>query len=600
MFSGVSGLRVHQTKMDVIANNIANVNTVGYKSSRVTFMDAFYQKLQGASGENPLIGKTGTNPMQIGLGVNLASIDNMMTQGMSQRTDNALDVMIQGNGFFIVEDTSGTYFTRAGNISRDSTNNLNVNGMQLMGWDTIIDEKTGQEAIQKGPVVPLNLKGEKQYVPPKATSLVDLVGNLNVNELPSKYDNNNVEYKETTTGMTVFDSTGNKYEVDVKFKYYPYVPNSPNGNLQDHVKGFWTFDFVTVDEDNPASGVYAYPNGDRGTKKILAMHVGEERNSFNFPDGEGGGGTPAAEGGTPTLGQFSPKGLLVFDTDGELVGWDTLNIYNRYNDDGSGEMAYADLDGDGEEDDPVAEHPELNEIQFQINKLGLTYNFATGRVDSIPESGEDSDKLKSPESLKLLIAPMDVVDPTATFGEPTGINIIYQGEGQTIGFDPSTGMASGEADEPIPDHYVHVGSITMNLTNLTQWGGSNSKLEINYLNGNTPGTLQDLSVATDGKITGRYSNGQTKLLGQIAVAVFQNPAGLEKVGSNLFVVTANSGPWNGVGETGEIMGGALEMSNVDLAQEFTEMITTQRGFQANSRTITVSDEMLQELVNLKR
>ncbi|MDR1663309.1 MAG: flagellar hook-basal body complex protein, partial [Clostridiales bacterium] len=107
-------------------------------------------------------------------------------------------------------------------------------------------------------------------------------------------------------------------------------------------------------------------------------------------------------------------------------------------------------------------------------------------------------------------------------------------------------------------------------------------------------------ISTDGTIRGRYSNGVTRILGQIPVATFRNPAGLEKVGNNLFVTSANSGEFDGIGSTGRIMGGALEMSNVDLSQEFTEMITTQRGFQANSRTITVSDEMLNELVNLKR
>jgi flagellar hook-basal body protein len=445
-----------------------------------------------------------------------------------------------------------------------------------MGWDTTIDAKTGQEVIQVGPVTPLNLKGEKQYVPPKATSLVAAVGNLNVNELPSKYDINGVEYKEVTTSMNIYDSEGNNYTVDTKFTYYPYIPNG--NNLQDHVKGFWTFEFATVDPTNPASGVLAYPKNDRENPKVLAIHVGADKASFN-----------AETDGESMLEQFSPMGILVYDTNGEMVGWDTLNLVT----------SMEEVNG---VDTVVAARPTLADIQEQINGLGLTYNFNTGRViPGEPIDGAEPRTLELPDAMQLVIAPKDVVDPTATFGTPLDdIAVQYLGEGQTVGYDEATGGPSPDADLIEGSNYVKAGRITMDLTDLTQWGGQNSKLEITRKDGNEPGTLQDLSIGPDGKLTGRYSNGQTKLLGQIAVATFQNPAGLEKVGSNLFAVTANSGQWAGVGETGEIIAGALEMSNVDLSMEFNEMITTQRGFQANSRIITVSDEMLQELVNLKR
>ena len=139
-----------------------------------------------------------------------------------------------------------------------------------------------------------------------------------------------------------------------------------------------------------------------------------------------------------------------------------------------------------------------------------------------------------------------------------------------------------------------------NFDDLRQQTGMGVSLQTLRTNGNASGDLLDVTVGPDGIIIGRYSNDQQRVLGQIPVATFRNPAGLERAGNNLFIPTANSGLFDGVGSAGEFIPGTLEMSNVDLSAEFTEMITTQRGFQANSRVITVSDDMLQELVNLKR
>ncbi|MDR1558093.1 MAG: flagellar hook-basal body complex protein, partial [Clostridiales bacterium] len=144
------------------------------------------------------------------------------------------------------------------------------------------------------------------------------------------------------------------------------------------------------------------------------------------------------------------------------------------------------------------------------------------------------------------------------------------------------------------------GDILLDFFSLNQFVNESTNALADNRDGNAPGHLTGLSVGTDGKMTGRYSNGMVRLLGQIPLAVFKNPAGLEKMGNNLFTGTPNSGSFDGVGTDGVVQGGVLEMSNVDLSQEFTEMITTQRGFQANSRIISASDQMLQELVNLIR
>ncbi|HQD41553.1 MAG TPA: flagellar hook-basal body complex protein, partial [Bacillota bacterium] len=172
LFSGVSGLRAHQLRMDVIGNNISNVNTVGYKSSRATFQEIFSETLKGAGA--PEGGRGGTNPQQIGLGISLASIDTLHTRGSIESTGYPLDLAIEGNGFFIVSDGGSPKFTRAGNFIRDTEGNIvNGNGLRVLGWmadeNGYIDTTLSPGTIQ----IP-----EGMQMPPKATSAIKIIGNL--------------------------------------------------------------------------------------------------------------------------------------------------------------------------------------------------------------------------------------------------------------------------------------------------------------------------------------------------------------------------------------------------------------------------------------
>lgn len=441
MFSGVSGLRVHQTKMDVIGNNIANVNTTAFKSSRVTFNEIFSQTLQGASGASAQTGRGGRNPMQVGLGVNVASVDTLMTTGASQRTDNPFDLMIDGDGFFVVGDESGTYFTRAGALRKDDDGNLVIpNGMKVKGWPATSDGT----AIQRGNVVDLKLdKPENLSAAPEATTHLRLEGNI---------------------------STANRNEpISVELQFYDSLGNLYSGNFE-----------------------IAYDS----TSAKWKLQI--------------------------------PEDLEIVDTNGQkytlkgLTGGSTI------------------------------------EIAFD----------SKGNFDAANSTGQ-------------------------------GIFTIANAGGNAFDLSSTTDLVSGT---PIKST---IGPLTVNVTGLTQY---NQKTDIDPLMGDSnglgagraAGKLNGYSIGSDGIIIGQYSNGQQKILGQVVVATFRNPAGLEKVGDNLFAATANSGEFDGIGEEPVLLGGVLEMSNVDLSKEFTEMITTQRGFQANSRIITASDEMLQELVNLKR
>jgi flagellar hook protein FlgE len=205
MFSGVSGLRVHQTRMDVIGNNIANVNTIGYKSQRVTFNEVFSQTLQSASSASDETGRGGLNPMQVGLGVNISSIDMLMTQGAAQRTDSPFDLMINGEGFIVVGDASGKYFTRAGALKQDDEGNLIIpNGMKVMGWAASEDGKE----IKRGEVAALKLNDPKlRTTAPATTTKASLAGNINTADSP------------VSTQVKMYDSLGNFYTTNVYLVY---------------------------------------------------------------------------------------------------------------------------------------------------------------------------------------------------------------------------------------------------------------------------------------------------------------------------------------------------------------------------------------------
>lgn len=431
MYSGVSGLRIHQTKMDVIGNNIANVNTVGFKSSRVTFSEVFSQTVQSATGAGEYTG--GTNPMQIGLGASVSSIDINMTAGASQRTDNPLDLQISGDGFFIVSDATGNKFTRAGAFNIDEAGNLvNSDGLYVMGWPV----NTDTNEIQSGTVEKMQvLSAENTYSEPSATTDVTLSGNINMNDSDLAGDG-------LVFVAQFYDSLGYQYSAEYK------ITETATPNVFD----------VTLDAGS------------------------------------------------------------IVDSEGNSA---------------------ADLD--------------TTFTNAAVNAQ-ITFNTATGKID----------------------------ETIGTTFEMTGLDSDYSSftDPLLVDFSGLTMFSGNSTVEAVAGDSDGLGA------------------------GNQAGTISGYEVGTDGTIVGRYTNGETKTLGQLVIANFDNPAGLQKIGDNLFEATNNSGSFDGIGDDittngGTFNAGVLEMSNVDLSYEFTEMITTQRGFQANSRVITTSDEILQELVNLK-
>ncbi|NLY17665.1 MAG: flagellar hook protein FlgE [Clostridiaceae bacterium] len=479
MFSSVSGLRSHQTKMDVIGNNIANVNTVGYKASRTSFAEIFAQTLSGAGSPDPNTGKGGTNPMQIGLGMNVSAVDTLMGRGSLQRTDNITDLSIEGEGFFIVRaGLEGTpMFTRAGNFSIDKLGNLVTSqGLNLLGWQKYeMDDEGNYIFDTQEEIKPLNLYEDeynlnKRIIAAKVTTKAVLAGNLDATVTP----------------------VGG------------YTGNPVNGGDIDQIPD--TRDAA----GNPVTGGDGIP--DDGSRNIDPH--------FIVP-------------------------LTVYDALG-----------NEY-------------------------------------KLNVRFwkNFTETTSDTPPVTTTSWY--------------YQVTGSNATASNATGY-IKFDSEGRIITNDPDSTFNVRPIITLDPDNSVGADAFDfeLNFEKLSMFA-DDSSVKPTQVDGYPPGTLTSFSIGSDGIITGVYSNGRQQPLGMVALAVFDNAAGLQKAGSNLFLPTSNSGDFNrafkpGTEGAGSLNPGTLEMSNVDLAQQFTEMIVTQRGFQANSRVMTTADEILQELTNLKR
>jgi len=489
MFSSVSGLKSHQTKMDVIGNNIANVNTVGYKASRTTFAEIFAQTISGAGSPDPNTGRGGTNPVQIGLGMNVNAIDTLMGRGSLQRTDNITDLSIEGEGFFVVRSgNEGTLmFTRAGNFSIDKLGNLvTAQGLNLLGWQKYEVDNEGNYVFdtQEG-IKPLNLYEDeynlnKRIIAAQVTSKAILAGNL--------------------------DAT-----------------KAPVGGYTGH---------AVVSEETASLGVIADDNDD----SIPDIQV----------DTNGDGTVDAPQ-------NFDPHFIV------------PLTVYDELG----------------------------NEYKLNVR---FWKNFTNTTTDDPP------------------------VTTTSWYYQVTGSGAEFSGSSAGsaavgfIQFDSSgkiiTGSSGGFDTKPKitvkPDGSVGSAPFTfeLNFEKLSMYA-DDSSVKPTQVDGYPPGTLTTFSIGADGILTGVYSNGRQQPLGLVALAVFDNAAGLQKAGNNLFLPTSNSGDFSrayrpGTEGSGALNPGTLEMSNVDLAQQFTEMIVTQRGFQANSRIMTAADEILQELTNMKR
>ena len=564
LYSGVAGLKTHQIRMDVIGNNIANVNTTAYKSSSMTFSELMSQTTQKASGANATTGVGGTNAKQIGLGVKAGAINTAITtQGSAQSTGNPLDIMITGDNFFVVSNGSENFFTRDGSFYVDGAGNLAMTstGYNVMGWG--VDETTGN--IKQDTVTALRIMSSANMTyPPEATTKANISGILDQN------DKDVTSANGKTVNLNFFDARG--YSYTAKFTFKQSGGDKTNEYSMELNK--------ILDSTGKEIDISKLKFGNRSQQKM------ETKVTLNTDAYKWDGKVLKTKDGTTDVADLAD----IFKADGSLIT---------------------------PADDAAAQKQQkaLDAIAKAYGYEGSTDEFLNLYITSTA----DKDKQLTIQDLLGNMMAGKTTDVLPADGSAITMEGRYF-EGTTVVFNKDTGKLES------------VGGSTTNLNvnaAFSALGGNFSDVTIdlsectNYDNkgtstiGATSGDLDGLgtgrrlgdmigvSIQKDGMIYASYDNGMTKLLGQIATAAFANASGLEKEGDNLYSATLNSGEFDGIGVDitaggGYMSTGQLEMSNVDLSSEFTEMITTQRGFQANSRIITVSDTLLEELTNLKR
>ena len=543
MYSAVSGLKTHQTRMDVIGNNIANVNTVAFKSSSVTFSDILYQTTSNASGANATTGTGGVNAKQIGLGATAAATKVSITSaGASETTGNPFDIRLtdkNSTNFFIVNNGSENVFTRSGSFYVDGSGNLCMSstGYTVMGWQ--VDETTGE--IRKDTVSALRIMQEKNLTSaPEATTQATIAGVLDENDTDVKNDAGRV------MNLNFYDNLGYQYTAKFAIK-------------STGTDGKYTVELTSVLDSN---------------NQNIIKNLTKQEISKIFGDYQA----------DATLGQYGLSKDYEFKNNKYVRKADN----KEFTVDTTDKTLFKANDGS----------------QVSITEIfsGITTTMANDIKNPASKTKVEFDTATGQATVK---------------GEKTSYDLVFDtstGKFASIGGDtPSKMLNMSVLSSGLLNRNGNFQNITVDFSqclNYENGGKSTIGADAGATDGTTGkgrklGAMTGIFIDTSGRIYGTYDNGNTELLGQIAVAQFSNASGLEKVGESCYRTTLNSGEFDGIGveisaDGSSMTTGELEMSNVDLSSEFTSMITTQRGFQANSRVITTSDTLLEELVNLKR
>ncbi|MFQ5714623.1 MAG: flagellar hook protein FlgE [Candidatus Scalinduaceae bacterium] len=530
--SGISGLRTSQTALNVIGDNLANLNTSGFKSSRVNFSDELSQILKAA--QAPATGGIGgKNPLQTGTGARVASIDVDFAQGSLEPTGRPFDLAIQGDGFFIVTDGTQDFYTRAGAFNLDLNNDLvdSASGLKVRGT-------TGTINIPVNTVVPAN-----------ATTTVDMVGNLDSATLTGAVN-------QVVTATSPFTVAGP----------LPATQGTALNSLLQNTAAYVIGDTINVtgDETNgtDVSASFTYGAANDGTT------LGDLRNFIS------------ASYGTATA-TIDASGNIVLTADAPGSSNHIVTLADASGNTGGTTFPSFSITTAGSGSTFVTTVP-VFDAQGKSFPVTLTFN-------------------KTAANTWAVTATMKPVDGSVASLGITAINFNTDGSFASI-----TGTTALTINLPAGAG-TQVVNLNLGLANafngLTQLSATSSAAAVSQ-DGFGAGFFQSSSVNADGTIDALFTNGQTQTLDQIQLATFANPAGLEKQGRNLLIPSVSSGQTvlrlAGSGSTGSITSGSLEGSNVDIAEEFTKLIISERAFQANARTITTTDEVLQELVNIVR
>ncbi len=636
MYSGVTGMKSHQTKMDVIGNNIANVNTYGFKSSRATFRDVYYQNLRNAAAPSATTG--GTGPSGVGYGASIGSVDLLMTQSSVTNTGNQMDVAINGDGFFQVMDADGnTFYTRAGMLDIDSEGNLvDMNGYYVLGTN---GSPLGKPASSD----PINIIGQMGSVPASKSAIEKTIneklftvtagtetteGNVNIvlnasSSLPvgkraeAVVGTNNIvvtlNSKESFSSMSdlqeaintaITEGNGGKAHPAGDFQFSMDPDTFTEALTGDQVVG-QNFGYYAGEVKFPPNGIWGFKFLSAGNefevndKMVFEMAVEKVNGEDVFTVTATAGNKVYT--GEVKQSQMTSSGKLLLKANGSETDYIEVS-YPTYN----AVLNKADLQNSPlawTVDPAFADTAALNAALA----AGTLFGGLSGTIPDTVKASDASLNFTAPDTFALTIAGYSQTFKKSDCGK----NITLTG-----GTDPAeitlklpsyekllaaadSGTLVFAAFDAIPQENITNSApskdLGMNSFKLTG-GTAGGAVEMKDLTG--------IIIGADGVIVANHGIIGQKEVGRIDLANFNNPASLIQSGNSYYAASANSGEAGlavpGTNGTGTLKTSSLELSNVDLSQEFADMITTQRGFQANSRLITVSDTMLEELVNLKR
>ena len=659
LYAGVSGLTNHQMKLDVLGNNIANINTVGYKGARIHFSEALNQTITNAT---PSFGTGYINPVQVGLGMKTSSIENVFSQGSLENTGIITDLAIEGDGFFVLQGGDNRLFTRAGQFYFNSNGKLvNQRGLGVQGW--ILNDANQTAGLNEGNmsdiVIDSNMVSEAVQ-----TSNVYLTGNLNAGlqttyevwESPSEN-----AVKASVTGSviagatTITAGTNDQIKIELKNDASTTINEeltltagtyadtdalvaeintqiAANSNLDGRVEavnsggsvqfrqvgGTSTTQLTVYDGTNSALTDLGFTNGDSGSASIAASTA--DLNSLIIIEKTA---DALVAGDTIEISGTNPDGSLVNATftygaanDGTTLD-DLINVIE------SNFTGVSVSYSDGKivlKDDVAGDSKTTINLSNGSNNTG-TINFPSFANTTPGETGRATSSVIVYDSLGT--GHNMVIEFTKTTTDnlwtwqvtPPGDEKILSGGTGTVRFDENGALISFNYDGGVNELTMDPGNgsdlvqfalhaeASDEFRGLSQFD-SVSTVSVREQDGRAMGTLLGITVARDGVIAGSFSNGEIELLAKVAMAKFANNAGLNDLGDGLYQTSIASGNekiielQDDVGSS--IVSGALEMSNVDLSQEFTNMITTQRGFQANAKVISTADQLLDELIRLKR
>ena len=550
--AGVTGLQAHQKMLDIAGNNLANVNTTAFKSSRITFSEMLSETIKKASQPTSTAG--GTNPQQMGSGVGVSGITPNMAQGSIVTTGNPLDLALEGEGYFVLKSGSQDVYTRAGAFAVDANSNL-------------VDPATGyvvQRIGSTGEAEGFQIAGNSDIrvpydvaMPASATSSIRLAGNLSADGVLDTPQTNilssNIALTTTTgevaIGTTTFGelASGTFSSAAIAVTGYKHDGTALTpASISIANTGLTTVNDFLTSLNTALVGTNAVASLTNGKIVITDTASGYSRSDVKLAFSNSG----TAEVEMPAYFEVATVGgdeiknvnITVYDSQGgahalsgALVRTDTANTWD---------MILTSITG------------EISDIELANRRIsGLEFDASTGAFMGLSGSG---------------VPQFEVA----------------------FGYDPLTPQTIS----------VNMGTVGR-MDGLTQFAGSSTAVARDQ-DGYSAGRLSTVSINNEGILIGAFSNGIKKNIATVQVALFQNTSGLEAVGNGYYAPSANSGEAVATqamnGGAGSVHGGALEKSNADVASEFVTLIQAQNGYQANARTIKVANDILSELTNLIR